>query len=174
MHHSATHKQTTSRFTIRDLGLGALAGLIGGLAMGVTGMLVALWYGYSPWTPLTEIAGVFTTDLGTSGRITPTALLLGTLVHFGLATGLGVVFALIYRGLLNMPSSMMVFPIAYGMIYGLLIWFISTQLLSNNTIAGQAFVPAFIVQHLIFGFVTGLVYGRMRPVRAHLPRDAQT
>ena len=160
-----------ARFTARDLGLGAISGLGGGLAMGVVGMIVAALHGFSVWQPLAEIAGVFdSTVLQNSTGFSVGAVALGTLIHFGISAVLGMLFALLYRGAFNMPSSMMIFPFAYGFIFGLVIWFISSQLLSNIPISGREYTPSFIVQHLVFGSVTGVLFGLLRPVRAYLPR----
>jgi hypothetical protein len=159
-----------ARWTFRDLGLGALAGVIGGLAMGIVGMLVAAGYGYSLWRPLQEIAGVFSPQLsGDQAAFNLTAVAIGTLVHFGISAILGMLFAIIYRAVFNMPSSWG-FPILYGFIYGIVIWFVSSRILAGEPVSGLNNTPSFIVQHLVFGVITGLSFGMLRPARAYLPR----
>ncbi|HEY1013672.1 MAG TPA: hypothetical protein VGE07_13255 [Herpetosiphonaceae bacterium] len=160
-----------ARLTVRDLGLGAFAGLCGGLAMGIVSLLIAFAKGISIWTPLQEIAGVFSTRLsaGAAGfQFVP--VLTGTVVHFALSALLGVLFAAVYRGVLDLPSTLG-FPLVYGFIFGVLIWFISDQALNGGLISATDYTPEFVAQHLVFGSVTGLVFGMLRPARAYLPRD---
>jgi hypothetical protein len=169
---SALTEPRPARLTTRDLTLGALAGLGGGLAMGVTGMLVAAALGMSIWTPLNEIAGVFSTGRASDlGEFNASMVLLGTAVHFAIAAALGILFALLYRGLFDLPSSFG-FPLLYGFLYGIVIWLISDQVLSGTGISAINYTPWFIVQHLIFGATTGLIFGQLRPARAYLPRAA--
>ncbi|MBA3468617.1 MAG: hypothetical protein H0T53_03130 [Herpetosiphonaceae bacterium] len=170
MHSTISNDTRPARWTLRDLALGALAGVIGGLAMGLVGMLVAAVMGFSVWKPLAEIAGVFSPALAsTSPTFNVSAVLLGTLVHFGISAVLGMVFAAVFRGIFNLPSSWG-FPLLYGFIYGIVIWFISSQILANVLISGRDNTPSFIAQHLVFGAVTGLAFGLLRPARAYLPR----
>ncbi len=159
------------RFSLRDIVLGALAGIIGGLAMGLVAMITAAAYGLNVWRPLEEIAGVFSPALMASAdTLQLSAIIVGTLVHFGLSALLGVLFVVLYRGVFNLPSTMMAFPLAYGFIYGLVIWGVSGLITSGISISARDFTPSFIVQHLVFGLVVGLFYGAVRPARAYLPR----
>ncbi len=169
MHSTISNGDRPARWTLRDLALGALAGVIGGLTMGLIGMLVAAAMGFSVWKPLAEIAGVFSPALATSSTFNPGTVLIGTLVHFGLAAVLGMLFAIIFRGIFDMPSSWG-FPLLYGFIFGIAIWFVSSQILANILISGRDNTPSFIAQHLVFGAVTGLAFGLLRPARAYLPR----
>jgi hypothetical protein len=159
-----------ARWTFRDLGLGALAGVIGGLAMGIVGMLVAAGYGFSMWRPLQEIAGVFNAELSAGpAAFNLGAVALGTLVHFGISAILGMLFAIIYRGVFDMPSSWF-FPLLYGFIFGIVIWFLSSRILAGEPVSGLSNTPSFIAQHLVFGAITGVAFGILRPARAYLPR----
>ena len=92
-----------------------------------------------------------------------------TQVSMGISAILGMLFAIIYRAVFNMPSSWG-FPILYGFIYGIVIWFVSSRILAGEPVSGLNNTPSFIVQHLVFGVITGLSFGMLRPARAYLPR----
>lgn len=159
-----------ARWTFRDLSLGALAGIIGGFAMGIVGMLVAATMNFSIWKPLAEIAGIFSRSFAAAASdFNLASVLIGTLVHFGISAVLGMFFAILYRGIFDMPSSWG-FPLLYGFIFGIAVWFVSNQILANGLISGRDNTPSFIAQHLVFGAVTGLAFGMLRPASAYLPR----
>src|SRR5687767_15281074 len=61
-----------------------------------------------------------------------TTLFRSTLVHFGISAILGMLFAIIYRGVFDMPSSWF-FPLLYGFIFGIVIWFLSSRVLAGRS-----------------------------------------
>ncbi len=153
-------------FTRRDLLAGALAGIGGGLAMGLLAMAVAFftpWGDRSIWLPINQIAS---TVMG-AGVLGPQfnfpAALVGLLIHFAVSAVLGIVFALIYHRLLRLPRQVGL-PVVVGAVYGLGVWVLASVLLPVIAPA-MAFAarPGFIAGQLVFGITTGVIYARLRP-----------
>ncbi|MFZ1551908.1 MAG: cytochrome c oxidase subunit II [Anaerolineae bacterium] len=156
----------TPPFTRRDLMAGALAGVGGGLAMGLLAMLVGLFDrsgAMSVWAPLNQIASAILGPDVVGPQFNFTTALVGSLFHFGLSALLGMAFALIYHGVLRLPRRLGA-PVAAGAIYGLVIFFLADLLLPMLA-PGMAFAakPGFIAGHMVFGLVIGIVYSRLRP-----------
>ena len=156
----------TPPFTRRDLVAGALAGVGGGLAMGLLAMLVGLFDrsgAMGVWAPLNQIASAILGPGVVGPQFNFSAALVGSLFHFGLSALLGMAFALLYHGVLRLPRQAGA-PIAAGAIYGLIIFFLADLLLPMFAPA-MAFAakPGFIAGHMVFGLVIGIVYARLRP-----------
>ena len=143
---------------------GAQAGFAGGIAMILSAALLAGVKGYDIWFQLKSIAGLV---LGPSA-IAQTGfvagpVLLGLALHLALAALLGAIFAIGMRQGLRLPSDFGV-PVVAGLVFGLLIWlgaFLALPAVLPQLIA--VYAPAFIIQHIVYGTVTGLVYGLLRP-----------
>lgn len=148
------------------LGLGgAIAGLGAGIAMALVGLLIALATGTDIWLTPKLIAA---TLLGPAAAAQPgfaaVPVLLGTLMHLGVAVVLGAVFGVFTRRVFGLPSGFGI-PMVSGMIYGLGIWLIAYFIvlpLANPTLL-SIYAPGFIIQNLVYGTVLGLLYGMLRP-----------
>jgi hypothetical protein len=143
---------------------GAIAGVVGGLAMTASAMLLAGWYGYDIWVPLKAIAGIV---LGPSAiaqiGFVAGPVVVGLLIHLGLSALLGALFGMVTRDLLRLPSDYGV-PAVVGLVFGLMLWlaaFLIAPALIPQLMAIAA--PAFMIQHIVFGTVTGVVHALLRP-----------
>ena len=89
---------------------------------------------------------------------------MGALIHLGLAALLGTVFEILMRRIARRPSAYGL-PEVVGLIYGLLIWlvafFVVIPMLMPLLL--QIYAPALLIQHLVYGAVTGLLYSMLRP-----------
>ncbi len=153
-------------FTRRDLLAGALAGIGGGLAMGLLAMVVAFFTpggDRSIWVPLNQIASTLLGAAVLGPSFSWGAAAVGLLIHLGISATLGVLFALIYHKLLRLPRQVGI-PVVVGAVYGLGIWLLASLLLPVIAPA-MAFAakPGFIAGQLVFGITTGIIYARLRP-----------
>jgi hypothetical protein len=147
------------------LGLGgALAGLVGGAAMSSVAALLAAAYGYDGWFQLKVIASL---ALGPAAVEQPgfaaIPVLAGLAIHLVVATLLGTLFAIVTRRMLRLPSDFGM-PAMTGLVFGLILWL--AAYLVVPALAPQLmgiYAPAFIIQHIVYGTVTGLVYSVLRP-----------
>lgn len=143
---------------------GALAGVVGGLAMTASAMVLASWYGYDIWVPLKAIAGI---ALGPSAiaqvGFVAGPVVIGLLIHLAVSALLGGLFGVVTRRLLRLPSDYGV-PAVAGLVFGLLLWlaaFLAAPALIPQLMAIAA--PAFMIQHIVFGTVTGILHALLRP-----------
>ncbi len=159
----------TPPFTRHDLIAGALAGIGGGLAMGLLAQLVSIFDrsgALSVWAPLNQVSSAILGSGVAGPQFNFAAALIGLIFHFGLSALLGMVFALIYHGILRLPR-LFGAPIAAGLIYSLIVYLIASVALPiiAPTVAFAA-KPGFVAGHLVFGIVIGLIYARLRPTFA--------
>jgi hypothetical protein len=144
---------------------GAVAGVVGGLAMALVGMLLALAMGQDVWTTPKTIAAVLSGD---SSPIAPGfalgPVLVGSLVHLVTSAGLGAIFGIVTRRTLKLPSSFGL-PVVSGLIYSLAIWLVAYFIFlpSMNTVLLDIYAPAFIIQNIVYGIVLGVTYSYLRP-----------
>jgi hypothetical protein len=143
---------------------GAIAGLFGGLAMITAAALLAGSYGYDTWFQLKAIASL---ALGPAAvaqvGFVVGPVLLGLAIHLAVSALLGALFAISTRRILRLPSDFGA-PAVSGLVFGLLIWlvaYLAVPALLPQLMA--VYAPAFILQHIIYGTVTGLVHARLRP-----------
>jgi hypothetical protein len=144
---------------------GAIAGLGGGLAMTLIGALLTHALDQDHWLQLKVIASVV---LGpaviaqSGGGAGP--IIIGMLIHLGLAALLGALFELLMRRITRQKPNYGL-PEVAGPVYGLLIWlvafFVVIPLLVPLLL--QIYAPALLIQHLVYGAVTGLLYSMLRP-----------
>lgn len=142
---------------------GALAGLVGGVAMVIVSLLLAGAYNYDIWFQLKSIASLV---LGASAvaqvGFVAIPVLVGLALHLALSVALGALFSQI-MGRFRLTSDFGV-PAVIGQTYSLLIWlvayFVVPVLLPQLMVV---YAPSFIIQHVAYGTVTGLVYGLLRP-----------
>jgi uncharacterized protein DUF6789 len=150
---------------VDGLGLGgALAGLVGGAAMTGVGGLLAEAYGYDGWFQLKVIASMVLgpSAIGPAG-FAALPVLVGLVLHLAVAALLGAIFGIVTRRILRLPSDVGM-PAVSGLVFGLMLWL--AAYLVVPAIAPQLmaiYAPAFIIQHIVYGTVTALVYSVLRP-----------
>lgn len=148
----------------RSLLIGGVAGLIGGMAMAMTSMLVAISEdGF--WAPVRGITSVVFGDSHYGGGFAFGPVVVGAMAHMMNSVVLGAVFAII-AGLVLARGGTLALA-ALGMVYGLVVWLvmvpgISSALQSSNLFADSIPTWAWVVSHLMFGVVTGAVYAWLR------------
>jgi hypothetical protein len=81
-----------------------------------------------------------------------------------MSAALGALFGIVTRRILHLTSEFGT-PLMAGLIYGMLIWLVGyfVVLPIVNPLLLETYAPAFIIQHLIYGAVTGLSYTWLRP-----------
>lgn len=162
---SAMQTRGSSLPNIPGLG-GAIAGLIGGVAMAVTGALLALISRDDIWLEAKQIAAlVYSPSVVEQPGFVAGPVIVGTLLHFIMAAVLGAVFGILFSRVLHMPSTFGS-PVVAGLIYGMAVWFLTYFIvlpIVNPTLLDM-YAPVFILQHIVYGMVTGLAYLRLRAV----------
>jgi hypothetical protein len=158
--------QRTAPVVPAKLGLGgALAGLVGGVAMMLSAALLAGAKGHDIWFQLKAIGSL---ALGSSA-LAPAGfaagpVLLGLAIHLAVAALLGALFGIVTRRVLQLPSDFGM-PAVSGLVFGLLIWLVAYFIMPGLSPALMAvYAPALIIQHIVYGTVTGLVYSVLRPL----------
>ncbi|GAB4206133.1 MAG: hypothetical protein OHK0022_32900 [Roseiflexaceae bacterium] len=152
------------------LGLGgALAGLGGGIAMAVAAALISLAQGGDIWLESRQIATlVYGGSVATEGGFATGPVIVGTLLHFLFSALFGAIFGILMRRVLKLPTDFGL-PLLCGLLYGFMIWmgayFVVLPALNSPLLSSYA--PSFIIQHLIYGMVTGLLYTKLRPAPYH-------
>lgn len=159
-----TRSQLVQLPDVMGLG-GAIAGLSAGLVMAVVAAIISVFRGDDIWLEAKQIAAPLFPGfdpMAVGFALGP--IVVGTLVHLFVAMALGATFSIVKRRILHLPSDMGV-PVLAGLIYGFLIWslayFIVLPLVNPALL--DMYQPAFIIQHLIYGVVLGLVYAVVRP-----------
>ena len=144
---------------------GAIAGLAGGLAMAVVGALISLAIQTDLWLSPERIAAFV---LGHSAieqaGFNALPVLLGSLIHTVISIVLGIGFALLYSRVLGITTEYGA-PVVAGLVYGGVIWLIAYYVIAPlfNPLLLEVYAPSFIIQNLVYGMVTGLVYMLVRP-----------
>lgn len=144
---------------------GAIAGLAGGLAMSIVAAIISLSLGNDIWLEAKQIAALV---YGRAAVAQPGFIfgpvVVGTLLHFAMAALLGALFGIVTRRLLRLTSDFGT-PVLAGLIYGMLIWLLSYFIILPllNPVLLETYAPSFIIQHIIYGAVTGLFYMWLRP-----------
>jgi len=160
----ATRRAASPLPDIVGLG-GAIAGLGGGLAMAIVAALIARSMGQDMWIESKRIATVV---YGPAAVAEPGfvlgPVLVGTLLHFAISAALGALFGIVMRRLLQLTSDFGT-PLLAGLVYGMLVWLVAYFLVLPviNPLLLEIYAPAFIVQHIVYGAVTGLLYTWLRP-----------
>ena len=92
-------------------------------------------------------------------------VLIGTLIHLTAATLLGALFGIVTRRVFRRTSEFGT-PLLVGLIYGIFVWFVTYFFvlpLIDPLLREGSYAPAFIIQHIVYGVVTGLCYTWLRP-----------
>jgi hypothetical protein len=148
---------------------GAIAGVAGGVAMAVVAALLSASMGQDIWHEPKRIAVIVygPAALAASGfDLGP--VLVGTLIHLLVSAVLGAIFGIVTRRWLHLTSDFGT-PMMAGLVYGLLIWLVAyfAVLPLLNPALLEVYPPAFIIQHVAYGVVLGLVYMWLRPQPYH-------
>jgi hypothetical protein len=153
---------------------GIIGGLLGGILMALPALAYGFMTGYGPWLPINLIAATFLTPLQgmTPEQITafePLALGVGLSIHLGVATLLGLLFAMLLPTLPGRPA-------LWSLVVGPLLWFGATLVLlpQINPIMSQLLDwPSFALANSVYGLVLGLWVAstpKVRAEQAYLPR----
>ena len=139
---------------------GAIAGFGGGAAMIVVAAMLSMATGQDMWREPREIAAPFLGGVMNGSA----AVLLGTVLHFLMAGLICAGYGILSRRILRLPSDFGV-PVLMGMIYGLMVWAIAYFFVvpALNPALLDTYAPSFVIQHLVYGMVTGLIHARLRP-----------
>lgn len=153
---------------------GAIAGLVAGLTMAIVGAILSLVLDGNLWVEAKQIAAPFFGPLVVRPGFDAGPVIVGTILHFATAALLGAVYSIVTRRILKLPSDVGV-PVLAGLIYGFFLWSTAYFLLLPlvNPFLRGTYAPAFIIQHLVYGVVLGLVYAMLRPnpYFHHAPRE---
>ena len=144
---------------------GAIAGLGGGLAMAVIAALISLSLGHDIWLESKQIAAVvYGQDAVAQPGFVAGPVIVGTVIHLFVSAALGAIFGIVTRRVLRLTSDYGV-PVLAGLIYGLLVWLIAYFIVLPvvDPLLRETYAPSFIVQHIVYGAVTGLLYSWLRP-----------
>jgi hypothetical protein len=133
--------------------------------MAVAGAIISASLNGDIWLEAKQIAAVLYGPAATaqSGFVAG-PVIVGTLLHLIVSAVLGALFGIMTRRVFHLPSEFGT-PLMAGLIYGLLIWMAAyfVVLPSFNPALRETYAPAFVVQHLVYGAVTGLLYTWLRP-----------
>ena len=144
---------------------GAVAGLGGGLAMALVGAAIAAWMGHDIWLEAKQIAAVI---YGPAAAAQPGfvagPVIVGSLLHLIVSALCGAVFGIVTRRMLHLTSDFGT-PVLAGLIYGLLLWMVAYFVILPiaNPLLLNSYAPAFLIQHVVYGAVTGMLYTWLRP-----------
>jgi|SRR3990172_5534758 hypothetical protein len=158
--HQAAHVPLSSGLT-----RGAIGGLIGGMAMAMFSMFVAISEdGF--WAPVRGITSVVFGDEHYGGGFDFWPVAVGAMGHMMNSVVLGAVFALLATLLLARASTAVV--VGAGMAFGLMVWLVMVPGIAAQAQSSELFVDsvpawAWIAGHLMFGAVTAAVFVRWRP-----------
>ena len=144
---------------------GALAGLGGGLVMALIGALLTHALDQDLWLQLQVIASlVMGPAVAAESSFVAGPIVVGALIHLTVAALLGALFEVIMRQIVRLRSAFRI-PELAGLGYGLLIWLVVYFAIIPAVIPLllQIYAPALIIQHLVYGAVTGLIYSMLRP-----------
>ena len=144
---------------------GAVAGVGGGLAMSIAGAIISASLNGDIWLEAKQIAGViYGPAAATQPGFVAGPVIVGTLLHLIASTILGAIFGIMTRRVFHLPSEFGT-PLMAGLIYGLLLWMLAYFVIlpAFNPPLRETYAPAFVVQHLVYGAVTGLLYTWLRP-----------
>jgi len=163
----STHSPRSAASPLPDvIGLGGtLAGLAGGLAMAVVAALLSASMGQDIWHEPKRIAVIVYGPAALAGSgFDPGPVLVGSLMHLLVSALLGALFGIVTRRWLHLTSDFGT-PVMAGLVYGLLIWLVAyfVVLPLFNPALLEVYAPAFIIQHVAYGVVLGLVYMWLRP-----------
>lgn len=129
-----------------------LAGIAGGVAAIVAGVVQAMFYAGDIWAPLKALGSLVLgpVALAQAGFIAG-PVLAGLLASLVIAALLGALFGIITRYVWGLPSDFGV-PALSGLVFGLLI-----------SLAASLATPVLIVPFMVYGTVAGLALAKLQP-----------
>jgi hypothetical protein len=143
---------------------GAIAGLCGGAAMAIIAALLTRALDQDIWLQPKAIAGLVLGDASITPGFAAVPVLVGTLIHLVVSALLGAILEIVARRILRLPSDFGT-PMLVGLVYGMLTWmvayFVVVPVLRPQLLA--VYAPAFIIQHIVYGMVTSMIYAVLRP-----------
>ncbi len=169
MSNVASVQQIENRRIMNDMvAAGALAGLISGFCFLLVVCLHSAAVGMDFWLPVQLLSGIFYGPDAILGGTGPT--LTGLFVHFVSSAVLGFIFALLMR-----PKSPTSDAIAFGLIFGIVVWALRTYLTLpafNPTLSDRAtLIPGWwFIAHLVLG----ASLGSLAAIRQSLARRLKT
>jgi hypothetical protein len=98
------------------------------------------------------------------GEFARDSLLAGLLIHLIVAALLGGVFIIVTRQIWRLPSDFGV-PAVSGLVFGLMVW-LAVFLAVSSFLPQLAAIaaPAFIIEYIVYGTLTSLVFARLQPL----------
>ncbi len=134
--------------------------VIAAYVMGLVAMVVVWIHNWATWMPFNDVAGSLFPSLASGNAFNPAAVVVGLGVHTVTSIGLGIIFAVLYCRVLKTCTNTGI-PVLVGFGFGLFTWLIARLILLP--ILGSAIyaAPSFLVAHLIFGAVLGVLYPMM-------------
>lgn len=164
----STHTHAGPWPTARLLTTGAVGGLLGGMAMAMFSMLVAISRdGF--WSPVRGITSVVFGDEHYGGGFDIWTVAVGAAGHMMNSVVLGILFALV-AGLVLARTS----PVATwmaGAVYGLAVWVVMVLVVAGGLQSSDLFVDsvpqwAWVVGHLMFGVIVAVAVTAVHRPRA--------
>jgi hypothetical protein len=148
---------------------GAIAGLGGGVAMAIIAAILSVSIGHDMWYQPKVISSlVLGQQVLVDQGFAVGPVLVGTLIHLVVSTILGAIFGILTGRVLHLPSDFGV-PLVAGLVYGLMIWLVAYFVVVPGIAPRllEVYPPTFIIQNVVYGIVTGLLYGWLRPRPYH-------
>lgn len=136
---------------------GLLGGAIGGVAMAIPALAFGLLSGYGIWYPLNLVAATLLREMQGMTRQQLSAfsfsgLVVGLIIHLAVASGIGLVFAVLLPTLPGRPG-------IWALIVGPLLWFAATLIVlpQVNPVMSQLLDwPSFAAANIFYGLVMGV------------------
>lgn len=164
--HATTEPTGLTSSMLVPLVVASVAGMLAGMMMAMFSMVVAELDGYGFWAPPRAITAVFfgTENLGSGFEAD--AVIGGVAIHMALSMMFGAGFAVMLAPLrkVNVVAQAMI-----GMAFGAGLWAVNTYIIAP-IFEGNVFDEAmadwtWIVAHLVFGGVLGMMYAFWRSDR---------
>jgi hypothetical protein len=132
---------------------GLVAGIVAGIGMAFYLVLTGLLTGFTPAVTM----GLFD-PLMNGGWLT------GLLAHLAVSGIYGVIYALLFTGILRIWPSLLRFGWLIGLVYGLALWALSTGVLlpAAGSLVLQIASVHWLFGHVVYGLVLGYAVSRKR------------
>ncbi len=144
---------------------GVVGGLLGGLAMAIPALLYGFISNHGPWYPVNLVAATVMPRLQSEApaafeRFDPTSLAVGLVLHLAVATGVGLLFAILLPTLPGPPQ-------LWALLVGPLLWLGATSIILptiNPVMSNLLDWPSFALANIVYGLVMGLWVAHTEPV----------
>ena len=146
---------------------GVAGGLLGGLAMTIPALVYGVASGHGPWYPVNLVAATLLPEMRTLpptalNAFDPIYLAVGLAIHLTVATGLGLIFAMLLPTLPGRPH-------LWALVIGPLLWLAATAVVLptiNPLMSNLLDWPSFGLANIVYGLTMGLWVARAGPVPA--------